>query len=187
MRPLLVVLYMILLTAFARVIPHPPNFTPVVALGLFGAAVFRNKWVALLSPVAAMAVGDVMLECVTRLGLTQSWMSAGQGFHEGWWTIYLTVFLVTAFGFVLRDRLTLLNVVGTSLAASTLFFVLTNFAVWASQGMYPMTGAGLLECYVAAVPFFGNTVVGDLAFCGAFFGVYALALRPKPEPAVVRV
>src|SRR5438132_8806742 len=98
----LVLLGMILLAALARLLPHPPNFTPVGAVALFGAAHLPSRWAAFLAPVAAMFLGDLALEAAGGLGLLGGWMAGGKGFYAGMWVVYLAVALVTALGFVLR-------------------------------------------------------------------------------------
>ena len=102
---------------------------------------------------------------------------------------YLAVTLVVLLGWAALSRVTALRVGGAALGASILFFALTNFGVWLLSGMYPMTASGLAACYVAAIPFFQNTVAGDLFFSGVLFGGLALmeravpALRTEPQAA----
>jgi hypothetical protein len=144
--------------AIFRVLPHPPNFSPIAALALFGGAHFADKRAAFLVPLTAMFLSDLAL-----------------GLHELIPVIYGCFVLIVGLGLVLRRYRSPTWVVGLSVTASVLFFVITNFAVWASSGMYPRNGTGLLACYVAALPFFGNTVAGDLLFSSALFGVQALA------------
>ena len=94
--------------------------------------------------------------------------------------MYLSFILITPLGFVLRNKLKVQNVVAASLMGSIIFFVLTNFGVWATGLMYPLTGAGLMSCYVSAVPFFGGTIMGDLFFNALLFGVFAFAKWRMP-------
>jgi hypothetical protein len=149
---------LVALAALARLLPHPPNFTPVGALALFGAATFRDRRVALLAPLAAMLLSDAVL-----------------GFHSGMPVVYSAFVGVVGIGLLLRGRRTPLRLAGAALAASVLFFVVTNFAVWATGSMYPKTAGGLIACYVAALPFFGSTLAGDAFFTAALFGGLALA------------
>jgi hypothetical protein len=72
----------------------------------------------------------------------------------------------------LREERSVLKIGTLSLVTSSIFFLISNFGVWATQGMYPMTASGLVECYVAAIPFFGNQIAGDLFFSGILFGAY---------------
>jgi hypothetical protein len=173
-------------TALARLLPHPPNFTPVGAVALFGAAHFHSRWPAFLVPVAAMLLGDLALEAAGGLGLLGGWMAGGKGFYAGMWVVYLAVALVTALGFLLRRRRSLPVVAPCVLAGSVLFFLVTNFAWWAGYDLYPHTAEGLLLSYASALPFFHWTLLGDAFYAAVLFGGFALAekrypvLRPGP-------
>jgi len=162
---------MILLAALSRVLPHPPNFAPITAMAIFAGAYLTDKRWAFVVPLAAMFASDVVLELTT-----------GWGFYAGMWTVYATLGLVTALGFVLRGQVfhrhvRPLSVAATTFAGSLLFFTLTNTAVWAFGTMYPHTGAGLAACYAAALPFFGNSLLGDACYAALLFGGFALAER----------
>jgi hypothetical protein len=168
---------MVFLVALARLVPHPPNFAPIGAMALFGAAHFRRTWLAFLAPLAAMLLSDAALQVTTGLGLHGGWLAHSTGFHRGMWVVYGTIALVTAVGLLLRKRKSVWAVTGCVLASSVLFFVITNFAVWAAGELYPRTAEGLLQCYVAAVPFFHWTLLGDAFFAAVLFGGFALAER----------
>lgn len=179
----LVIVSMVLLAAFCRLAPHPPNFTPIAALALFGAALLPNKGLALLLPLTAMLLSDLGLHAISNWRLGSGWMAAGSGFHRDMWFVYATVALITALGFSLRGRRTVASVGTATLASSLLFFLLTNFGVWAVWEMYPKTGAGLIECYVAAIPFFHWTLLGDVSYATILFGGFALAEQHWPALA----
>lgn len=176
---------MVLLAALARLVPHPPNFTPIGALALFGAAHFRSTRAAFLVPLTAMFVSDLGLQVTTTLGLHTGWLAGGTGFHKGMIVVYGTIVLIAALGLLLRQKKTVLTVAAATLASSILFFVITNFAVWAEGGLYPLTPEGLLLCYTAAIPFFHWTLLGDAFFATVLFGGFALAERrfPALQPA----
>jgi hypothetical protein len=163
---------MVLAAAAARLIPHPPNFSPIAALALFGGAQFSDKRAAFLVPLAAMFLGDLVL-----------------GLHPLIPVVYGSFALITCLGLALRRRRTALRIAGGAGAGAMLFFVLTNLGVWTFGRMYPHTPAGLLECYLAAVPFFQNTLVSDLLYSAVLFGSLALAekhftgLREQPAAA----
>lgn len=165
---------LIVVAALSRLLPHPPNFTPLAAIGLFGAAHFERRWLALLVPFAALFVSDLLLNNIIF-----------SSYYEGfvWITsvwIYLAFALVLAAGrLLLRPGVTFPRVLGASLTASALFFLVSNFSTWLETGLYPKTFAGLMSCYAAGLPFFGNTVLGDLVFSGVLFGGYAWMLRGK--------
>lgn len=176
----LVVVGLVLLAAVSRLVPHPPNFTPIAAMALFGAALLPNQGLALLLPLAAMFLSDLGLQAISGLGLTSGWMAAGSGFHRGMWFVYATVASIAVIGFLLRKRRTVWNVGAAVLASSLLFFVLTNFGVWAIWDMYPKSWEGLVECYVAAIPFFHWTLLGDAGYSAVLFGGFALAEQHWP-------
>ncbi|HEY8966426.1 MAG TPA: DUF6580 family putative transport protein [Candidatus Methylacidiphilales bacterium] len=166
---------LVLAAAAARLAPHPDNFTPVAAMALFGGARFADKRAAFLVPLAAMVLSD----CV--LGFT-----AVAPFVYG--AFALTVLL----GFALREKGGIARLAGAGIAAAVLFFVVTNGAVWLVSGLYPKTAAGFVDCLIAGVPFFRNTLLGTLAYEAVLFGGFALAERRFPAlrralrtPAVV--
>ena len=154
---------MVFAAAAARLIPHPPNFAPIAALALFGGAHFADRRLAFAVPLAALFLSDAVL-----------------GFYPGMAATYAGFALVVFLGFGLRRRRTFGPVVAAALAGSVLFFVVTNFSVWAAGALYPRTAAGLVECYAAAIPFFRNTLAGDLFFTAVLFGGFALAQKRWP-------
>ncbi len=155
---------MILGAVVSRVVPHPPNVAPITALALFG-AVYLDKRYAFIIPMGAMLVSDWFI-----------------GFYSGMIWVYGSFMLIGCVGLLLRNHLTPTRVIGSSLVGSVLFFTITNFGVWvSSQVSYPHTLAGLGTCYLAAIPFFRNTVLGDLVYVGALFGLYELLARAIPE------
>lgn len=168
-RPL-VLTGMILAAAASRLCPHLPNFTPIAAMALFGGAHFADKRLAFGVPLLALLLSDALL-----------------GFHAGMPAVYGGFALIVALGLGLRANRTATTVAGTALAGALLFFLITNFAVWAAGVLYPRTWAGLGECYLAAIPFFRNSLAGDLFYAAVLFGGFALAQRRWPllaEPAL---
>ncbi len=153
----------ILLAAASRLIPHPPNVTPIAAMALFGGAYFSNRAAAYLVPLAAMVLSDLAL-----------------GFHPTMPFVYASFILIVLIGSRLRGRRTLSTVTLSALASSVLFFLVTNFGVWVMGTLYPKTLAGLAAAYVAALPFFRNTVLGDLSYVAILFGGFALLERYLP-------
>jgi len=160
-----VIVAAILAAATLRLVPHPPNFSPIDAMGLFGAAYLGRRWPALAAPLGALLLSDLAL-----------------GFYSGMWVQYLAVALVVMLGWLVLCRVSLPRVIGAAVASAVLFFVVTNFGTWAISGMYPHTLAGLASCYMAAIPFFQNTLGGDLFYSALLFG--GLALLERSIPAV---
>jgi hypothetical protein len=169
-----------LFAAAMRLVPHPPNITPIAAMALFGGAHFANKKTALLVPLAAMYLSDL------ALGL----FIYDFGWFHGFMPFVYAGFVVTVcLGLLIRHRLTPLTVGGAALTGSVLFFIVTNFGVWLVGNFYPKTLAGLAGCYVAAIPFFRNSLAGDAVYTLVLFGGFALAQRYLPvlraEPVAV--
>ena len=135
--------------------PHPPNFTPIIAMGLFGGAYLKDKRWALMLPVVAMLLADLFL-----------------GFHGTMIWVYGSLIIITAMGFLLNSGVTLKNGAIATLGGSLLFFLVTNFGVWASGSFYPKTVEGLISCYAAGIPFFGNTLAGSVFYSGLMFFGY---------------
>ena len=155
----------ILLAAASRLLPHPPNFTPIGAIALFGGAHLRERWLAFIVPLAAMALSDLVI-----------------GWHRLVPLVYGSFALTVVIGMWLRDRKSVWPITAAAaLASSVLFFVLTNFGVWAFGAMYPKTLPGLVATYVAAIPFFRNTVAGDLFYTAVLFGGFGSLERLVPD------
>lgn len=181
----LVLITMILAAAATRILPHPWNFTAVGAMCLFGGAYFRRTWQALLVPLAALFVSDLVLAATIYDGLTSLrhvWMS------------YVLFAATVLMGVLLRGRVTFVGVTTLAIAASVMFFLVSNFHAWAvGHGGYPYTPAGLLACYVAAIPFAQNMLLANLFYSGLLFGGYELlssrwsALREPASPSPASV
>jgi hypothetical protein len=176
----LLLIAMVLLASVARVLPHPPNFSPVDAVALFCAAFLGSRWAAFLVPLAVMLLGDLGLEAAGRLGFLGGWMAGGQGIHPGMGVVYLAVALVAALGLVLRRHRSVPMIGACTLGGSVIFFLVTNFAWWAGYDLYPHTAEGLIESYTAALPFFHWTVLGDVCFSTVLFGGFAWAEKRFP-------
>jgi Family of unknown function (DUF6580) len=160
---LIALLSAIAAAAALRLVPHPPNFSPIDAMALFSGAYLGRRALAFVAPLAALLLSDFVL-----------------GFYSGFWVQYLTVALVVLIGWAVLKRVSPLRVGGAAVASSALFFIITNFGVWALGNMYPHTVSGLAACYVAAIPFFQNTLAGDLFYSGLLFGGFALLERAVP-------
>lgn len=156
--------------ALTRLLPHPDNFTPIGAMALFGAAYFSRNIVTLAIPFVSLFLSDLILNNVIY-----SQYYTGFTLITSWW-IYSGFALVMLAGWLLlRNNISPGRVIVASLAASLLFFLVTNFSVWQSGMMYPRTGAGLMACYAAGLPFLKNTIMGDLFFSAVLFGAYEWA------------
>ena len=164
MTRLIALLSAIAAAAALRLVPHPPNFSPIDAMALFsGAYLARRGAIAFAAPLGALFLSDLVL-----------------GFYHGMATVYFAVALIVLLGSLTLGRVSAPRVGAAALASSVLFFVVTNFGMWLSSGIYPRTLAGLEACYVAAIPFFQNTVAGDMFYAALLFGGFTLAERLVP-------
>ncbi len=169
----------VLAAAMSRLLPHPYNFTPIGAMGLFGAAYFSKKYLSFLVPFAAMWVSDLFLNNLVYARMYPEFYGEGFVWYGNLW-VYGSFALIVGLGFLLLRRVKLSSLLAASLAASVLFFVVTNFGAWMASPQYPKTVAGLMTAYGAGIPFFWNTLLGDLFFTGVLFGPYELAQRRFP-------
>lgn len=167
------------LAALLRLAPHPWNFTPVGSMALFGGARLAG-WQAWLIPILAMAITDPVA----------SWMAGGYPAYSSMTVIVYACLLINVFlgRTLLRTSQSLPRLAAVSVLASTIFFLVTNFFVWigAPTPLYPMTPAGLAECYTAALPFFGRTLLGDLFYAGILFTAYAALTRRASKAVTVK-
>jgi hypothetical protein len=161
---------MILAAAFTRLIPHYPNFTAVGAMALFGGAYFSKKYLAFIVPVAAMLISDLFL-----------------GFYSGMWVVYLSFLLIVVIGMQIGQTKKPGRVLLASVTASVSFFLITNFALFPPNIIYPQNLAGIVESYIAAIPFFSYTLLGDLFFVGIMFGAFEIAKVKFPVLAKAEI
>lgn len=172
--------FIVFAAAAMRLVPHPPNVTPIAAMALFGGAHFASRRAGFLVPLSAMLLSDLVLGFVIY----------GYGFfHAGMPFVYACIILTVCIGLLLRTRLSVLNIGLAAVGGSLMFFAITNFGVWLTGGLYPLTLEGLIASYIAAIPFYQNTFAGDAIYTLLLFGGYALAqrswpsLRDQPSPA----
>lgn len=167
-----IVIFMILIAAFSRLIPHTHNLTPVGAIALFGGAYLGRNWKAFIIPIGAIYLSDLILNNVIYAAETATFSFA----YQGWYWVYGTYALIVLLGAFLLKKVTVLRVIGGSLGATALFFIITNFSCWPGTvpPLYTPDMKGLMACYIAGLPFLKGTLVGDLVFSTALFGTMAL-------------
>ena len=158
---------LILSLAFIRLLPHAPNFTPIIAISIYAGIKFNNKYLALLVPLVSMIISDLFI-----------------GFHSSIFVVYFALSICVLFGTFIQNKLNILNgVIGISGGVLS-FYLITNFAVWYGSGMYALDFNGLITCYIMALPFLQNTILSSAIYGIAAFGAYRLAekyinFRPK--------
>ncbi len=160
---------LIALAALSRLIPHPMNFAPITAIALFGGVYFDKRFAPVL-PLAALLISDYFL-----------------GFYDGIAWVYGSFLLVVALGMFISNRKSVPVIAGTTVASSILFFLITNFGVWQAGVLYMPNWNGLVECYIAAIPFFRNALIGDLFYVAVMFGAYELAMKYFPKVQATKV
>ena len=152
---------LILILAFARLIPHPPNFTPIIAVALISGYFFKNINLSLLILLVAMLLSDLFI-----------------GFYENMIFVYASLLLITFVFHKISNKINFKNLFIYGFAGSLIFFIVSNFGVWAlgSPGVqdivYDKSFNGLMECYILAIPFFGNTFLSTLIFAYPAIFIY---------------
>jgi hypothetical protein len=156
----LLIVSLILAGAATRLLPHPPNMTAVGAMALFGGAYFYRRWQAVLIPLGAMLLSDIVLSLTIYREYGFSWAPV----------TYVCMALTVPLGMTLRNRVAAGRVAGTAVLVGVLFFLVSNFFEWLGSERFSQTPAGLLACYAAGLPFAMNMVVGNLLYSGLLFG-----------------
>ena len=152
---------LILILVFARLIPHPPNFTPIIAVAIVSGYFFKNINLSLLILLVAMLVSDLFI-----------------GFYENVIFVYLSLLLITFIFHKISNKINFKNLFIYGFAGSLIFFIISNFGVWAlgSPGVqdiaYDKSLNGLIECYILAIPFFGNTFLSTVIFAYPAIFIY---------------
>lgn len=154
----IVAIFFVLIGVALRLIPHAPNFSPITAIALFGGVYFSKK-IALILPVVAILASDIFI-----------------GFYDIkiMAAVYGSFAFCTILGFWLKNNKKWHTILGAAVFSSVIFFIATNFAVWAFSPWYVKTVSGLVHCYIMALPFFRNSLLGDIFFSAVFFGAYEL-------------
>ena len=153
----------------ARLIPHPWNFTPMMALGLYAGAKSTKLRTGVLVTVLALLLSDALI-----------------GFYRGMWYVYAASLVPVLVGRFIRRKDSVSTIVPAALLSSLSFFAITNLMVWATGPLYPHTASGLVACFVAALPFYRNQLLGDVCYTVALFGSHAFIsrlVRPLPRIA----
>ncbi len=139
-----------------RLLPHPPNVAPIASLALFSGVMISGS-AALVVPIVALLISDVII-----------------GFHSTIPYVYGSFLLIVGIGVFLKNDNSPVRLALGSIVGSTLFFIITNFGSWITSITYEKSVNGLLSCYTMGIPFFRNTIVGDLLYTGVFFLTFEL-------------
>ena len=156
---LIIVLILILIGVSLRLLPHPPNFAPILAIALFG-GVYLSRKIAFVLPILAMVISDIFIGYYGIILMV---------------SVYGVFLLSVILGLWLKKHKKWYTVGGSAVLSAVLFFLITNFAVWAFNPWYAKTFSGIVQCYLMAIPFFKNTLLGNLFYVTIFFGAYEIA------------
>jgi hypothetical protein len=179
-----VVVGLIVVAAFSRMIPHMYNFSPLGAIGLFGAAYFSKRWQAFIIPLAAIWLSDLFISNVIY-GQTHTnfvW------FYDGFYWQYGSYILITLAGFFIFSKVSIQRIIAGSLLSTAVFFLVTNFGCFPGNPAYSQDLSGLVTCFAAGLPFIKGTFLGDLFYSGLLFGSFAILQQRFTElkPAFVK-
>lgn len=168
---------------FFRTIPHAPNFTPLGGATLLGAAFFGRKYLAILVPIAAMWLSDLLLNNTLYASYSEGfqWGASYQIFT------FAAIALTAIFGMKWFSKITNAKIFGGAIMATVLFFVVTNFGTWLAGTLYAKSLSGLIACYIAAIPFLLNSLVSNLLFAFAAFYLYSFIIEKKPSLRLTQI
>ena len=152
---------LILVLSFSRLIPHPWNFTPVLAMGIFSGFYFKQFYLGLFIVIVSMFLGDLYL-----------------GFHSTMFFTYISLAVAVILGLYIK-HLRFTEILVTGLTSSICFFLITNFGAWLTLDMYEKNLAGILKSYVLAIPFFHNTLISTFLYLILFKIFFELFLYKK--------
>tara|TARA_Y100000994_G_scaffold155153_1_gene127082 strand:- start:1538 stop:2044 length:507 start_codon:yes stop_codon:yes gene_type:complete len=149
----------ILVGVLTRIIPHPPNFTAIGAIALFGGAFFVDKKLSFLIPISIMLISDFLLGYQMIL------------------SVYISFLIMVFLGFRLAKKHTTIKIINTSIIASIIFFIITNLSVFLTSALYSKNVLGLIECYTLAIPFFMNTLVANIFYSILMFNAFSFVKK----------
>ena len=147
----------ILVLVFSRLIPHPPNFTPIIAVSIMSGLLFRNFYLSLIVLLISMLLSDIII-----------------GFHTNMIFVYLSLFLVCYISYAKVIKFNYKNLFIYSFLGSMVFFLISNFGVWLSGNLYTPDLNGLINCYILAIPFFTNTLISTVFFSYIAYSVTSI-------------
>ena len=157
---------LILILAFARLIPHPPNFTPIIAVAILSSYFFRNVYLSIAILLASMLLADVVI-----------------GFYKDMFFVYLSLLLIPIIFFKASSKINYKNLFIFSFMGALIFYLVSNFGVWLVGNLYSKDINGLVECYYLAIPFFKNTLISTVfySYLGLFLMIFINRFSFKTE------
>lgn len=177
-----VIFLAIFAVAMTRFLPHPPNFTAVGAAAIFGGAVFSKSWKAILVPLAALFLSNLIINNTLYSAYYEgfSLLSAGS-----LW-VYAAIILLSILAHVFIKAFNITSIASVTIGGTALFFLLTNLGVWIGNPMYAQNVEGLMACYIAGLPFALNSLLGNIVFVSVLFGAYNYVAKKELAWAVIK-
>ncbi|MEZ5004603.1 MAG: DUF6580 family putative transport protein [Chitinophagales bacterium] len=172
----------IVLSIVLRAFPHIPNMAPIAAIALFSGAYFAKKQWAFVITFLALFLSDAVLHIQYLIGVREF-----VGFYPNMIFVYTGIAMVIGIGLLMRNKVNAFTVLGGALSGSVLFYIISNFGVWLMGTMYSKTFAGLIECYVAGIPFYRGTLMGDVIYSAILFGAFGFILQSKTNWKLAKV
>ena len=151
---------LILILAFSRIIPHPPNFTPIITIAVMSGYLFRNIYLAIAMLLISMLLSDAFI-----------------GFYKNMFFVYISLIFIVYFFYKIDSKINFKNLFLFSIFGSVIFYLISNFGVWYFGGLYEKNFNGLIECYFLAIPFFKNTLISTIIFSYAAFFTNSLHIK----------
>src|ERR1041384_4024400 len=161
---------LILLAAFSRIVPHMSNFSPLGAIGLFGAAYFNKKWQAFLIPISARWLSDLLFNNM----IYKQYYPTFTWFDEGFYWQYGSYLLIILSALFIFKKVSPQRIFIAAMTSTTIFYLVSNFGCFPGNPIYPRNLMGLVDCYAAGLPFLQGTLLGDLFYSVTLFGSFAL-------------
>jgi len=156
----LIIPLIIIIATLSRLIPHPPNFTPIIAMSIFSGAYIANTRNSILIIVLTMLISDYVI-----------------GFHSLMPWIYISLVMIVLLNKTLNDKKRLSIYLIASIQSSLIFFIVSNFGVWLTGTLYSKSVIGLINCYAMAIPFFQNTLFSTIIYSACMWSVYHIVNR----------
>ena len=168
---------LILIALFSRIIPHYPNFTPIIAISLFGGKYFENRNLAFFLPVFILWLSDLIIN-----NFILDYYKTFTFFYPGFYWQYLSVLMISFIGRNYINKISAFKLFGISFSSSLIFFVVSNFGVFVSSSIYTKDLNGLLLCYIKAIPFYYGTLISSIIYTFSLFGIYKFIYHNKLKP-----
>ena len=138
---------LVFILSLSRLIPHPPNFTPIITVAIMSSYFFKNVYLSAVVLIISMVIGDIFI-----------------GFYVNMIFVYISLLCITVFFFKASKRMNSKNLIIFAFSGSLVFFFISNLGVWILGDLYEKNLNGLVQCYIMAIPFFKNTLMSTIIF-----------------------